>query len=71
VDLLFDVLHNGVQVGPDICGYLDTAMATAEMQGFKGTLSTKDKMDAVLDDAGYEQLCNRWVPIGRGWGPLI
>jgi hypothetical protein len=48
-----------MQVGPDICGYVDTALATAEMQGFKGSFSTNSKADAVLDDAGYEQLCNR------------
>jgi hypothetical protein len=48
-----------LQVGPDICGYVDTALVPAEQQGFKGSFSTKSKGDAVLDDAGYEQLCNR------------
>uniref|UniRef100_A0A383WFG9 Maltase n=1 Tax=Tetradesmus obliquus TaxID=3088 RepID=A0A383WFG9_TETOB len=51
-------------VGPDICGFVDTALATAETQGFKGSFSTKTKADAVLDDKGYEQLCNRWTSAG-------
>jgi hypothetical protein len=54
-----------LQVGPDICGFLDTALASAEVQGFKGSFSTKTKADAVLDDKGYEQLCNRWGAAGN------
>ncbi|KAF6253912.1 glycosyl hydrolases family 31-domain-containing protein [Scenedesmus sp. NREL 46B-D3] len=51
-------------VGPNICGYSDTALASAEQQGFQGSFSTKSKGDAVLDDKGYEQLCNRWTSAG-------
>lgn len=40
-------------VGPDICGFIDTALGTPEQQGFTGMAAT------ALSDHEYEELCNR------------
>lgn len=52
-------------VGPDVCGFIDTARGTPEQQGFTGMVAT------ALSDHEYEELCNRCVTLVAIWHARI
>ncbi|KAF8062770.1 Alpha-glucosidase [Scenedesmus sp. PABB004] len=57
----------GHWVGPDVCGFIDTAKASPEQMGFNGMgggVAGVASASGALPDSEYEELCNRWTSAG-------
>ncbi|KAF8062771.1 Alpha-glucosidase [Scenedesmus sp. PABB004] len=54
-------------VGPDVCGFIDTALASPAQMGFVGMTGRVEGVESAsgaLSDSEYEELCNRWTSAG-------